>query len=113
MFDTEERIHEVNIPADQKQRIKDFLQGSVYCWCKNRRNEQFKLQDLVGGDNTDWTATPLNVLYERHIASGHTHDSAMTTAAQDAGWLLKGTLKDDPRQFRRSKEYTNSYQWLS
>ncbi|MBL7945766.1 MAG: hypothetical protein JNN32_06835 [Flavobacteriales bacterium] len=113
MFESEERFHEVNVPVEQKQRIKDFLQGSVYCWCKNRKHEQFKLQDLLGGDNTDWTGTPLIVLYLRHIDAGHDHDSAMKTAAQDAGWLLKQVLNEDGRKFQSHPGYTRSYEWVS
>lgn len=112
MFDSEERIQEVNIPADQKQRIKDFLQGSVYCWCKNRKNEQFHLRDLLGGDNEDWTGTPLIVLYERHLL-GSTPDEAFKQAAIDAGRLLKAVLAEDKhRKFNGHADYTRAYEWV-
>ena len=43
-------IREVKgIDANQLKRILDFLQGAVYCWCKNRENEWFSLRDLMGG----------------------------------------------------------------
>lgn len=36
----ETEIRDVHgIPEEQKQRIIDFLQGAVYCWCKNRKDE--------------------------------------------------------------------------
>ena len=107
----DERQHEINIPQVEKQRIMDFLQGAVYCWCKNRPDEPFGLQDLVGGENADWKGTPLQVLYERHLANGQDHIRAMTTAAQDAGWLLKGVLRADRRRFDSHDGYTKLYTW--
>jgi hypothetical protein len=38
------------ISDEEKQRILDFLQGAVYCWCKNRKDEWFSLRDLMGGE---------------------------------------------------------------
>jgi hypothetical protein len=44
-------IREVHgISEEQKQRMMDFLQGTVSCWCKNRKNEWFAARDLLGGD---------------------------------------------------------------
>jgi len=37
------------ISAEETLRIKDFLQGAVYCWCKNNKGEWFSLRDLMGG----------------------------------------------------------------
>ena len=59
-------IREVNgISKEQKKRILDFLQGTVYCWCKNRKDEWFTARDLLGGENYFWQGTPLFVLYEK------------------------------------------------
>jgi hypothetical protein len=45
-------IREVHgISEEQEQRMMDFLQGAVYCWCKNRENEWFAARDLLGGDS--------------------------------------------------------------
>ena len=36
------RPHEpvnVDIPTEKKEKIKLFLRGMVYCWCKNVRDE--------------------------------------------------------------------------
>ena len=56
----ETEIRDVHgIPEEQKQRIIDFLQGAVYCWCKNRKDEWFTTRDLLGGDNYFWQGTPL------------------------------------------------------
>ena len=54
------------ISEEEKRRIKDFLQGGVYCWCKNRKDEWFSLRDLMGGDNFYWQGTPLLPLYLKH-----------------------------------------------
>lgn len=37
-----DEIREVTrIQEDDKEAIIIFLQGAVYCWCKNRKNEWF------------------------------------------------------------------------
>lgn len=41
---------------EQINLMKAFLQGAVYCWCKNRKEEWFAARDLLGGDNYYWRA---------------------------------------------------------
>jgi hypothetical protein len=82
-------VHGITI--EQRQRILDFLQGAVYCWCKNRKDEWFAARDLLGGDNFYWDGTPLIVLYEK--------SKDVEQAGKDAGWLLKKMLSDDKRTF--------------
>ncbi len=88
----------------EKQRIIDFLQGAVYCWCKNRPDEWFSTRDLMGGANYFWQGTPFIVLYEKHISNGKSIDEAIASAGKDSGWLLKRVIKDDKRQFETKKE---------
>ena len=35
----------------QLNLMRAFLQGAVYCWCRNRKDEWFAARDLLGGDN--------------------------------------------------------------
>lgn len=51
----------------QEKSIMDFLQGAVYCWCKNNKGTYFSLLDLMGGENNDWRETPLEILNSKHI----------------------------------------------
>lgn len=60
------------IPSDKKTRINDYLLGAIYIWCKNRKDEWFSVQNLLGGENADWTNTPLIFLYDRQISLGKT-----------------------------------------
>lgn len=92
--------------------IEAYIQGSVYCWCKNKKGEKFYVRDLVGGDNTDWTGTPLLILYTRQIDNGKTHEEAMEQAAKDIGWLFNKVLRDDDRRFETGKDWTRWYKWL-
>jgi hypothetical protein len=39
---------------DQKLSIKNFIQGSIYCFCKNCLNRWFAARDLFGGENFYW-----------------------------------------------------------
>jgi len=93
---------------DEKKNIKYFLKGAVYCWCKNRKDEPFSLQSLMGGDNFYWQGTPLYQLYKKkeEICG----EKAVEEAAKSAGWLLKSVLADDKhRKYEAVDGYTKSY----
>ena len=95
------------------EQIKSFLQGAVYCWIKNRKDEVFALRDLVGGENTDWSSTPLEALYQKHIRLNKNAASANKVAGQDAGQVLKLVLKKDSREFLvRDAGLSNGYVWV-
>ena len=102
----------VGIKDQNKQRIIDFLQGAVYCWCKNRTQEWFSMRDLMGGENFNWEGTPLMSLYEKHIAKGKNNPDAIDGAGKDSGWLLKKVIIEDKREFETKKEgLTRKYRW--
>ncbi|MDR1120447.1 MAG: hypothetical protein LBM08_05975 [Dysgonamonadaceae bacterium] len=98
-------IKEVHgISEEQKQRMMDFLQGAVYCWCKNRKNEWFAARDLLGGDNTRWEGIPMFALYAK--------SEDREQAGIDAGWLLKKVLDNDKRSYEAMKEGpVKQYRW--
>jgi hypothetical protein len=97
-------IREVHgISEEQKQRIMDFLQGAVYCWCKNRKDEWFAARDLLGGDNYYWEGTPMSALYEK--------SKDKEQAGIDAGWLLKRVIDNDKRFFETKEEFVRQYRW--
>jgi hypothetical protein len=101
------------ISDTDKALIKAFMQGAVYCWVKNRKDEPFAVRDLMGGENFEWEGTPLHVLYEKHISGGKDNASAIEAAAKDLGWLVKSVLADDKRTFIPSKAgLVNSYHWV-
>jgi len=98
-------IREVHgISEEQKQRIRDFLQGAVYCWCKNRKDVWFAAKDLLGGDNFFWQDTPMYALYEK--------SNDVDQAGKDAGWILKQVVEIDKRSFETKKEgLVRQYRW--
>ncbi len=108
-------IREVSgISSDEKQRIIDFLQGAVYCWCKNRKYEWFSIRDLMGGDNYHWDAVPLMALYQKHIDKGKNSIEAVKDAGKDSGWILKKVIDSDKRVFDTKKEeQIRKYRWVS
>lgn len=105
MLTQQSEIREVHgISEEQKQRISDFLQGAIYCWCKNRKDEWFAARDFLGGDNYYWQNTPMFALYEK--------SENIEQAAKDAGWLLKKVIADDKRSFETKKEgLVRQYRW--
>lgn len=101
------------ISHPEKQRIIDFLQGAIYCWCKNRKDEWFSMRDLMGGDNYYWEGTPLLPLYEKHENKGKDWESAVKDAGKDSGWLLKKVIAGDKRTFETKKEeLIRKYRWV-
>lgn len=97
---------------NQIREMQAFLQGAVYCWCKNRKNEWFVARDLLGGDNKDWQGTPLIDLYEYYLGGNHNNDKyAIAEAGKAAGRLLAGVLIKDKRTFKTREGYTREYLW--
>src|SRR5260370_42295993 len=98
----------------QRQRIMDFLQGAVYCWCKNRSGDWFSLRELMGGDNSHWEGTPLMPLYDKQMRKGHNQRMAGKRAGIDGGWLLKKKIYEEPArvgsriQKRNKEDHTGS-----
>jgi hypothetical protein len=96
----------------ERDLIKAFMQGAVYCWVKNRRDEWFAVRDLMGGENFDWNGTPLQVLFNKHIELGKDEEAAIKAAGIDLGWLVKTVLDEDRRTFDVIKEeLVNKYRW--
>lgn len=95
----------------ERDAIKLFLQGAVYCWCKNRHQEWFSLRDLMGGENFYWQGTPLLCLFTKHETEGK--DNPTKEAGKDAGWLLKSVVAEDRRTFKTKKEdLIRKYCWV-
>jgi hypothetical protein len=102
-----------SVNAAEKDRIRDFLQGAVYCWCKNRPDEWFSLRDLMGGDNFYWQGTPMLPLYDYYFGNGRTSEQSVDQAGKDGGWLLKRVITDDQRNFEtREQHQIREYHWL-
>lgn len=114
IVNSQTRIYGVNgLTQEDLSNVKTFLQGAVYTWVKNRRGEWFSIRDLMGGTNFSWKDTPLQSLYDKHIAWGKDHESAIKSAGKDAGKLLKRVLQDDNRQFETRKAFfTTEYKWI-
>lgn len=92
------------ISPEQEQRILDYLQGAVYCWCKNKKDEWFAARDFLGGDNFYWEGTPMYALYAK--------SNDEERAGIEAGWLLKKMIKNDKRTFNTEvKGRVRHYLW--
>lgn len=104
------QVREVSgITEGEKDAIRNFLQGAVYCWCKNRKSEWFSLRDLMGGDNFHWEGTPLFALYRKHAQA---NGDAVKQAGIDGGWILKAVINVDAREFStREANQIREYRW--
>lgn len=114
IIESENKVRDVTgITLEQKQRISDFLQGAIYCWCKNRKSEWFSLRDLMGGDNFHWDGTPLFELWDKRHQQGWSDEDAIKEAGKEAGWILKATIINDMRKFETKKEdFVRKYRWI-
>ena len=98
--------------AQQKLLIYAYLQGAVYCWCKNHPNQWFGTRDLVGGDNFYWQGTPAYPVYEYYASFGFGNYYAITEAGKAIGRLLKRVIIEDKRTFETRSGYrTRQYLW--
>jgi hypothetical protein len=99
------------ISQGEESNICYFLQGAVYCWCKNRKDEWFSLRDLMGGDNYYWNDTPMIKLWEKHNDLGK--DDPIAEAGKDGGWILKKVIENDKRKFETKEEdMIRKYRWI-
>ena len=102
------------VTPSQADAIRNFMQGDVYCWSKNRFNEEFTVQDLMGAENFNWEGTPCQVLYVKHVDLGKDNDSAIECAGKDLGWLVKEMLANDVRTFIAGNNgRVATYRWVS
>lgn len=112
----------VGLTEQERTKALSYLQGMVYMWCAINGNQVFAARDLMGGENYDWTGTPLvDVWYNRQrryqaeypdTPIEEINDWTHGEAAKEVGRLLKKVLIDDKRQFVELKGYSNQYQWV-
>lgn len=100
------------INSGDMQRIRDYLQGAVYCWCNINKQKEFAARDFIGGENFYWEGCPLDALFMFHRNAGKSDDEAFIQAGQDAGRILKSVLKADKRKFEVKEGYTLRYRWV-
>lgn len=82
---------------EQLDLMRAFLQGAVYCWCKNRKDEWFAARDLLGGDNYYWQGIPLIQLYDYYLNGDEdNHDYAVEEAGKACRSSSEGSA--DQRQ---------------
>jgi hypothetical protein len=112
------KVHEpdAELSPEDIEKIKIYLQGAVYCWCKNCKNEKcepewFSVRSLFGGENNDWRGTPLQKLYDWYETKGYADDESHNKAGMDAGHLLKRTLFEDKRTFCSRHNDVWEYCW--
>ncbi len=101
------------ITEEEKVRIRDFLQGQVYAWCNGRTDDWFSARDLLGGLGSNWSGTPMIVLFNKHVNQGKSEEQAIADAGKDAGWLLKSVVDRDNRTFEtKEANLIRNYRWV-
>lgn len=92
------RISAKLIPVDI-EIIKVYMLGAVNGFCNYNRDSAFSARILFGGNNRDWSDTPMQKIYDYYIKNGKSYEAAAESAAIDAGRLLKTVLDEDTREF--------------
>ncbi len=85
------------ITPEEKALAMAYIQGAVHSHCGLHPQEPFSVRLLFGGDNRNWTDTPLQCVYLYHLNVCHDKDPA-NEAAKDIGWLFKRVLAEDGRR---------------
>ncbi len=116
-----ENVHHQKIaaelPAADLKRIKDFISGTVYCWCLNKTETGgqscwFTAANLFGGLSADWSGTPLQTLVDWHNNAGASNYKLR--AVKDLRFILMRVIADDlHRSYRtgHNEKGRRSYQW--
>lgn len=99
------------------KRIKDFISGAVYCWCRNNFDDKeqsswFTATDLFGGLSADWSGTPLQILIDWHFNDGAANHNLR--AIKDLRFILMRVIADDLRRSYRTghnEKGRRNYQW--
>ena len=95
------------ISAEEIALAKDYIQNAVHSHCNSNPDKEFSVRTLFGGDNKDWTDTPLQCIYDYHKYVRMSKDPA-EDAAKDVGWLLKSVLSIDARNFEYAGKNTGN-----
>jgi hypothetical protein len=99
------------IEESRMDQIKASVQGAVYCFCNVAdQGAKFSARDLFGAYDSLWNATPLMALHQWHVDNDADDPAGM--AGKDLRWILLDVLDSDVRQFHKSKEVVNVYEWL-
>lgn len=97
---------------EQLGLMKAYLQGAVYCWCKNCKGQWFAARALIGGENYYWQGTPLMPLYLYYLnGDDRNNEYAIEEAGKAAGRLLKEVLHKDKRKFETREGFARQYRW--
>lgn len=106
----------INMDCCKIKHIEDFMQGAVYCLCKNnqekdREHQWFSARDFLGGRNRNWKGTPMQYLFDYYSDNGC--ENAEKEAGQMAGCILKNVIIKDRREFETRKDNDNprEYRW--
>ncbi len=86
------------ISASEISTAKTYISDAVDDFClANGNKASFSVRILFGGENRDWTDTPLQCIYEYHLNAGK--KDPVRRAAIDVGHLLKGILVSDKETY--------------
>lgn len=110
-INTYNQVH--GLTEQEESAILAYLQGAVYCWCKNVGTDKwFAARDFLGGENFDWKKTPMEALFNLYQQGDKSRDAyAIEQAGKAAGWLLLRVLVEDQRVFDTREGYTREYCW--
>ncbi len=97
------------LDASEKALMINYIQQKVNNWCVQHSSESFSARTFFGGENYDWSGTPLQTLYN-HFAELGEDDYAVKEAGHSLGRLLKEVIYNDERLFDIIEgAYVNTY----
>ncbi len=94
------RSHNISALKSEMLNIRECLKAKVDSKIQEIDDKYFSVQDLVGGENSNWLGTKLEPVYRhRKIKWKDDEEKAVAQAGRDVGKFLSILLSKDSRCF--------------
>lgn len=90
-----------DLPQQEIEMAKAYIRDAINTFCQNNLRQSFAVRDLFGGENGDWQGTPLQAIYEYHIAARASDPK--DSARKDVGKLMKIVLSEEDGYYIQSQ----------
>lgn len=87
------------IDNEQAIAIEEHFTRLYNVFLNQSQDTAFTLRDVMGGNNRDWSKSPMQIVYEKYLREYNDEKIAYKRSARDAGWFLMLAVHNDSRKF--------------